>query len=84
LTADVDVTVRLVPEDTARLVAAMEKVGFRLRVSRAGDFVERTRVVPFVHAPTNLLLDVVLAGPGLEEVFLSRAIKVDIGGVSIR
>lgn len=83
LTADVDVTVRLIPEDADRLVAAMEKAGFRLRVSRAGDFVERTRVLPFVHAPTNLLLDVVLAGPGLEEMFLGRAITVDIGGVSV-
>jgi hypothetical protein len=73
LTADVDVTVRL-PEEmsTAALVELLQRHGFQPRV-RAPDFFERTRVVPFVHGPTALPVDVVLAGPGLEDRFFTRA-----------
>ncbi|MBI1876284.1 MAG: nucleotidyltransferase [Acidobacteria bacterium] len=83
LTADVDVTIRLVPEDTTRFVNVMESAGFRLRVAAGPAFVQHTRVLPFAHTPTGLPLDLVLAGPGLEEVFLSRAVTVDLGGVSV-
>jgi hypothetical protein len=82
LTADVDVTVRLDPEDPERLVRALSDRGFQLRVSR-DDLVRRTRVLPFVHQPTGLPLDVVLAGPGLEELFIERAVDVAFGGVTV-
>jgi len=83
LTADVDVTVRLEPEEPLRLVQALEGAGFRLRVKAEADFVRRTRVLPFVFVPSGLPLDVVLGGPGLEEVFLSRARPVQIGRLTI-
>jgi hypothetical protein len=84
LTADVDVTVRLDTETPERLVQAMEESGFRLRVGgEADDFVRRTPVLPFVHTTTELPVDVVLAGPGLEELFLSRAIGVTMGNVVV-
>lgn len=83
LTADVDVTVRLDPGDSDRLVRALEASGFRLRVPANADVVRRTRVLPFVYTPNGLPLDVVLAGPGLEEVFLARARSVQIAGVTI-
>ena len=73
LTADVDVTVLPEPHSTGRLARAMEANGFRLRVTATDDFVARTRVLPFVHAATRLPVDVVLAGPGIEERFLDRA-----------
>lgn len=78
-TADIDVTVRLDPESAAEFVARMGDVGFTLRVSPADGFVEKTRVFPFLHTPTGWPLDVVLAGPGLEELFLARAVDVDLG-----
>ena len=83
LTADVDITVQLVPEDTAGFCADMERAGFRLRVRDRDAFPARTRPLPFVHPTTRLPLDVVLAGPGLEEQFLDRAVPVDIEGVSV-
>ena len=73
LTADVDVTVLLEPHSTGRLASVMEANGFRLRVTATDDFVARTRVLPFVHSATRLPVDVVLAGPGIEEQFLDRA-----------
>ena len=83
LSADVDVTVRLAPEDPARFARVMGEHGFQVRVSDLEAFVRRTRVVPFVHVPTGLALDVVLAGPGPEELFLSRTVNVDFGGVTV-
>jgi hypothetical protein len=83
LTADVDVTVRLSDTTTGDMLAsALERHGFRLRVSDR-DFVARTRVMPFVHEATGLPLDVVLAGPGLEDQFLERAVVRDIDGVRV-
>jgi hypothetical protein len=83
LTADVDVTVDLGSRPTPELVEALCGAGFELRVRDVDRFVERTRVVPLVHVPTGLPLDVVLAGPGPEAVFLARARSRDVDGVSV-
>ncbi|MEW5981645.1 MAG: nucleotidyltransferase [Acidobacteriota bacterium] len=80
LTADVDVTVRLASDDTAGFVEALQRRGFRLRVAGTPEFVRRTRVLPFSHDASGIAVDVVLAGPGLEELFQSRAVMLDIGG----
>src|SRR5688572_28126847 len=50
LTSDVDVTVFLGQVGTAELVDRMTATGFVLRVPRTGGFIERTHVVPFIHA----------------------------------
>ena len=80
--ADVDVTVALTPDDPERFARDMEAGGFTLRVDDP-EFVRRTRVLPFVHVPTGMPLDVVLAGSGLEDEFLGRAKITDIGGASV-
>lgn len=82
-TADIDVTVRMSPEEPQRLVATMGDAGFRLRVEVSDAFVAATRVLPFVHDQSGWWVDVVLAGPGLEERFIERAITVDIGGTPV-
>ena len=68
LTADVDITVRLEPENVKGFCADMERAGFQLRVRDPESFIARTRVLPFLHQPTQLPLDIVLAGPGLEDI----------------
>ncbi len=83
MTGDVDVTVEIAPARSKALVMALEGAGFELRVRDVDDFVERTRVLPFLHVPTGLPLDVVLAGSGLEEEFLGRAREIDAGGVRV-
>lgn len=83
LTADVDVTVRLPDSTTGDMLArALERHGFRLRVSEP-DFVARTRVMPFVHEATGLPLDVVLAGPGLEDQFFERVVIREVDGLRV-
>jgi hypothetical protein len=39
--------------------------------------------MPFVHEATGMPLDVVLAGSGLEDEFLQRAVPTDIGGTRV-
>ncbi len=82
LSADVDVTLQLVPDEPERFARDMEAAGFALRVDDP-DFVRRTRVMPFVHLATAMPLDVVLAGSGLEDEFLDRARAVDLGGTGV-
>ena len=80
LTADIDVTVRLEPDDRSRFTDAMARAGFALRADATPEFVAVTRVLPFVHDATGWPLDVVLAGPGLEQQFIEAAVHMDIGG----
>ncbi|MGH8675633.1 MAG: DUF6036 family nucleotidyltransferase [Burkholderiales bacterium] len=83
LTADVDITVQLGDRETASLVHPLERAGFRLRVRDVGGFVARTRVLPFVHSRSGMPVDIVLAGPGLEELFFQRRRRRTIDGVPV-
>lgn len=82
LSADVDVTIKLTPEDPERFASEMRTAGFEPRIDDA-EFVRRTRVIPFLHVASGMPVDVVLAGSGLEEAFLQRARTVDIGGARV-
>jgi hypothetical protein len=82
LSADVDVTIRLTPDTPSVFADAMRAGGFMLRVTDP-QFVERTRVMPFVHTATGMPVDMVLAGSGLEDMFLDRARTIDIGGTTV-
>lgn len=54
-----------------------------VRFDATDAFVRQTRVLPLEHRASALALDLVLAGPGLEEAFLERAIPVDVGGTRV-
>lgn len=83
LTTDVDVTVRAGEIGNDLMVRTLGGRGFSLRVEGTPDFVRATRVLPLVHERSGLALDLVLSGPGLEDLFLERAIPVDVSGASI-
>lgn len=80
--ADVDVTLALRTDEPDRFAEDMSNAGFDLRVPDP-DFVRRTRVMPFVHSATAMPLDVVIAGSGLEDEFLERAVTIDLGGTLV-
>jgi Nucleotidyltransferase of unknown function (DUF6036) len=82
MSADVDITAAIVSSHDD-FVKGMEGVGFDLRMDDWRSFLDRTRVLPLVHRATELPLDVVIAGPGLEEEFLDRARMVDIAGMMV-
>lgn len=81
-TADLDVTVELGDRDPAQLVAALAGAGFEPRFADPA-FVAATRVIPVVHLASGLPIDVVLAGPGLEQLFLDEVITADLEGHAI-
>lgn len=82
LTADVDVTLALEPDTPERFVAEIQAAGFALRVADP-EFVRQTRVMPFVHSATGMPLDIVLAGSGLEDEFLDRAVMTAFGSTTV-
>ena len=83
LSADVDVTVDLGARSGRELVDGLARRGFELRVTDVEGFVETTRVLPLVHLASRMPLDLVLAGPGLEEQFFARATERLVGNVRV-
>ena len=77
LTTDVDVTVKC-SVSTDHLVGTLDTHGFSLRMDATETFIRTTRVVPLEHHASGLALDVVLAGPGLEDLFLERAVAIAV------
>jgi hypothetical protein len=65
---------------TAGLVEAVAPHGFALRIDLSRDVLRDARLLPMVHAPTEIPFDVVIAGPGLDQELLDRAHLVDVGG----
>jgi hypothetical protein len=83
LTADVDVTARApAGMATAAWLPVVEHSGFERRFTDP-RFIEQSRVVPLVHGSTGLPVDIVLAGPGLEDEFLARAVPRTIDDVTV-
>ena len=83
LSADIDVTVDLGERSSAELAGALGEAGFDLRVADVAGFVETTRVLPFVHRASRIPVDVVLAGPGLEEQFFAGVEERVIAGARV-
>ena len=83
LTGDVDVTVRApAGMPAAEWIAAVESHGFERRFTDP-RFVEQSRVIPLVHTASGLPVDLVLAGPGLEEEFFERAVARNVDDVTV-
>ena len=79
LSADVDITAAIEPASIDPFIKTMKAHGFDLMFTDP-EFVTRARVLPFVHRRTVMRVDVVLAGPGLEEEFLRRVIPIAVSG----
>jgi hypothetical protein len=82
-TADLDLTVDLGSHTTvAALVPILRRAGFVLRFADDA-FIAATRVIPVVHRPSGIPIDLVLAGPGLEQQFLDEIVVHRVGRQSI-
>ncbi len=80
-TADVDVAAEISPQSLPGVIERLRTEGFSVRVADLDAFVRETHVAPLLHEPTGLPVDLVLAGPGPEQGFLERAVRVEAGGV---
>ncbi len=83
LTADLDVTLEATLERALALVPALEQRGFETRAPDPEELLRRARVLPIAHRASGLAVDLVVAGPGLEEEFLAHRRFVDVGGVEV-
>lgn len=81
-TADLDVTVDLGEHSPQAFIKVLSASGFTPRF-RDPEFVRTTRVIPIVHTATGLPMDVVLAGPGLEQLFLDAAEPHRVGRTTV-
>lgn len=83
MSADVDISIEAEPSDATTIVSLLNEAGFVARFRDVAGFAARTRVVPLVHEASGLPLDIVLAGAGLEQQFLARAIPVKFGDLTV-
>jgi hypothetical protein len=83
LTADVDATIDVGEHSVAELTRALSRRGFEPRIDDVGEFVARTRVFPAIHRATQMGVDLVLAGTGIEELFFERSQRHVMEGVKI-
>ena len=81
LTADVDVTVLLGDQTYKDLLESLLENDFEVRISNVDELVQKTRILPVVHAPSDIPVDIVLGGAGLEEKFAEYAQQIDLDGV---
>ncbi len=77
-TADLDLTIDLGERTPRALIRELDKAGFSARFDDDA-FITATRVIPVVHRATKLPLDLVIAGPGLEQQFLDEVRLQRIG-----
>jgi hypothetical protein len=80
LTADLDVTLEATLEQAVPLLVSLREYGFESRAPDAEGLLRRARVLALVHRPSGFAIDIVVAGPGLEEEFLSNRRLVAVGG----
>jgi len=82
-TQDIDITAALPERDAAEVVRALGARLLRPRYpDRADQLLRDGRVIPLVHA-NGMEVDLILAGPGLEQLFLDRATRVWLDGVLV-
>lgn len=77
-TEDIDVTAEVDIDEAPELVEAMKAAGFEPRIVEWHQLARESRTLLFTHVQADAPLDVVLAGPGLEEDFLDRAVERDL------
>ncbi len=82
-TLDVDISVRAEPAEAGDLLLRLAAAGFTPRIDDLANFAARTRVLLLAHESSGLSVDLVLAGPGLEEIFLARAHATRVFGTNV-
>ena len=82
-TKDIDVTVEIGPIAPSELIARLLAAGFTPRATDLDELARTVRVLPIEHAATTTPVDVVLSGPGLEELFLANARTSLVAGIEV-
>ncbi|MBW2464209.1 MAG: nucleotidyl transferase AbiEii/AbiGii toxin family protein [Deltaproteobacteria bacterium] len=83
LTEDIDITVDLGTLSIQELLVSLGEVGFALTVAPDEEFLAVARVAPLIHQPSGIGVDLIIAGPGLEQRFLEGSERCDLGGTEV-
>lgn len=81
-TDDIDLTVELGERSLSELTGPLAKAGFQPLIADLA-FAAETRVFPVHHRASGWNLDIVLAGPGIEETILSEVVRFRVGATEI-
>ncbi len=73
MTADVDITVELGSHSVKTLLETLTRVGFEPLFELDDTFIAATRVLPVIHRTSDIPVDVILAGFGLDGMFMDAA-----------
>lgn len=80
-TLDIDVTVEVPRSGPLTLLDGLRRGGFVMKnVGDVTTFIAETRIIPVRHEACGISVDVVLAGPGLEEEIMGRVRMRKVGG----
>ena len=83
-TQDIDISVMIEEALWPDFLDTLQRFGFIPRRENALVFAQNTRVLLMRHVETKVPIDLVLAGPGLEALFLERARNIEILGTAMR
>lgn len=83
LTADLDLTVELGTLDQRDLLDVLRSAGIAPRDESFARHLLTSRLLPLVHTPSGIPVDVVLATEGIELDFLDRCVRRELGGVVV-
>jgi predicted nucleotidyltransferase len=81
LTADVDAAIDAPDVTAAEFAGWLADYGFELRFPI--DSRPDAKLIPLVHRATAMPLDLLIASSELQEEFLARARRIDLGGVEV-
>jgi hypothetical protein len=81
-TQDLDLTVDLGQKPIDQVVSALEAAGLTANFDDL-ELITTTRVLPLIHRASGYPVDLVLAGPGLEELFFEELVMRKIGRTAI-
>jgi hypothetical protein len=83
LTADVDATLWIDPEELDSLLHAARREGFAERIPNALPFARKHRVLRLVHQPSAVPADLSLGALPFEESAIRRARRIRVAGVAV-
>lgn len=83
LTADVDVTVGVPPEQLPTVLDVVRTLGWQVLVQNPHDFVRRTLVLPCRDEATGIRIDIIFAQSTYEQQALQRVRRVPMGDVQV-
>jgi hypothetical protein len=83
LTRDIDITIGFEPQEAESVIAIIERLGMKVRVGNAKEFLAQTFVLPVLDSETSIPIDFVFSLTPFERDAIRRSKIVEIDGVPV-